>query len=96
MLTSQSHQKSYANKGRHLVNFEVGNQVFLKVSPMKGVMHFDKKGKLSPRYVGPFIIIEIVGPVAYRVELPPKLAEDTRCISCINIKKICTWSPAHC
>jgi hypothetical protein len=50
------------------VNFEVGDQVFLKVSPMKGVMHFGKKGKLSPRYVSPFVITEIVGPVAYRVE----------------------------
>jgi hypothetical protein len=77
MLTAQSHQsqKSYADKGGRLVNFEVGDQVFLKVSPMKGVMRFGKKGKLSPRYVGPFIITKIVGPVAYRVELPPELAE---------------------
>jgi ribosomal protein L21E len=75
MLTAQSRQKSYADKGRHLVNFEVGDQVFLKVSPMKGVMHFGKKGKLSPRYVSPFIITEIVGSVAYRVELPPELAK---------------------
>jgi hypothetical protein len=77
MLTAQSRQsqKSYADKGHRLVNFEVGDQVFLKVSPMKGVMRFGKKGKLSPRYVGPFIITKIVGPVAYRVELPPELAE---------------------
>jgi hypothetical protein len=75
MLTAQSHQKSYANKGRRLVKFEVGNQVFLKVSPMKGVMCFGKKGKLSPRYVGSFIITEILGLVAYRVELPPELVE---------------------
>jgi hypothetical protein len=75
MLTAQSRQKSYADKGRRLVNFEVGDQVFLKVSPIKGVMRFGKKGKLSPRYVGPFMITEIVGPVAYRVELPPELAE---------------------
>jgi ribosomal protein L21E len=75
MLTAQSRQKSYVDKGRLLVNFEVGDQVFLKVSPMKGVMRFGKKGKLSPRYVGPFMITEIVGPVAYRVELPPELAE---------------------
>jgi ribosomal protein L21E len=75
MLTAQSRQKSYIDKGRFLVNFEVGDQVFLKVSPMKGVMRFGKKGKLSPRYVGPFMIIKIVGPMAYRVELPPELAE---------------------
>jgi ribosomal protein L21E len=74
MLTAQSRQKSYVDKRRLLVNFEVGDQVFLKVSPMKGVMRFGKKGKLSPRYVGPFIIIEIVGPVAYQVKLQPELA----------------------
>jgi len=53
---------------------EVGDQVFLKVSPMKGVMRFSKKGKLSLRYVGPFLVTEVVGPVAYRVKLPSNLA----------------------
>jgi hypothetical protein len=74
MLAAQSRQKSYADTRRRKLEFEVGDQVFLKVSPMKGVMRFGKKGKLSPRYVGPFLVTEIVGPVAYRVELPSNLA----------------------
>jgi hypothetical protein len=73
MLTAQSRQKSYADQHRRKLEFKVGDQVFLKVSPMKGVFRFDKKGKLSPRYVGPFEVNEIVGPVAYRVVLPPEL-----------------------
>jgi hypothetical protein len=74
MLTAQSRQKSYADQHRRKLEFKVGDQVFLKVSPMKGVFRFGKKGKLSPRYVGPFEVNEIVGPVAYRVALPPELA----------------------
>jgi hypothetical protein len=74
MLTAQSRQKSYADQHRRKLEFKVGDQVFLKVSPMKGVFRFDKKGKLSPRYIGPFEVNEIVGPVAYRVALPPELA----------------------
>jgi hypothetical protein len=74
MLAAQSLQKSYADTRRRKLEFEVGDQVFLKVSPMKGVMRFGKKGKLSPRYVGPFLVTEVVGPVAYRVELPSNLA----------------------
>jgi hypothetical protein len=74
MLTAQSRQKSYADQHRRKLEFEVGDQVFLKVSPMKGVIRFGKKGKLSPRYVGPFEVKEVVGQVAYRVALPPELA----------------------
>jgi hypothetical protein len=74
MLTAQSRQKSYADRRRRNLEFEIGDQVFLKVSPMKGVLHFGKKGKLSPRYVGPFEVKEVVGPVAYRVALPSELA----------------------
>jgi hypothetical protein len=74
MLTAQSRQKSYADRHRRNLEFEIGDQVFLKVSPMKGVLRFGKKGKLSPRYVGPFEVKEVVGPIAYRVALPPELA----------------------
>jgi hypothetical protein len=74
MLMAQSRQKSYANQHRRKLEFEVGSQVFLKVSPMKGVIQFGKKGKLSPRYIGPFEVKEVVGPVAYRVALPSELA----------------------
>ena len=54
--------------------FEAGEKVFLKVSPMRGVMRFGKKGKLSPRYVGPFEILERVGKAAYRLALPPSMS----------------------
>ncbi|XP_050939305.1 uncharacterized protein LOC127148919 [Cucumis melo] len=69
-----SRQKSYADVRRKDLEFEVGDMVFLKVAPMKGVLRFAKKGKLSPRFVGPFEILERIGPVAYRLALPPSLA----------------------
>uniref|UniRef100_A0A2N9EEP8 RNA-directed DNA polymerase n=1 Tax=Fagus sylvatica TaxID=28930 RepID=A0A2N9EEP8_FAGSY len=69
-----SRQKSYADKRRKDLEFEVGDMVFLRVAPMKGVMRFGKKGKLSPRFVGPFEILEKIGPVAYRLALPPALS----------------------
>jgi hypothetical protein len=56
MSAAQSRQKSYADNQRRPLEFEVGNRVFLKVSPMKGVMWFGKKGKLNRRFVGPFEI----------------------------------------
>ncbi|KAA0036007.1 pol protein [Cucumis melo var. makuwa] len=74
MLTTQSRQKSYADIRRKDLEFEVGDMVFLKVAPMKGVLRFAKKGKLSPRFVGPFEILERIGPVAYRLALPPSFA----------------------
>ncbi|XP_073122024.1 uncharacterized protein [Henckelia pumila] len=73
MLTAQSRQKSYSDQRRRDLEFEVGDHVFLKVSPWKGVMRFGKKGKLSPRYIGTFEILEKVGARAYRVALPPNL-----------------------
>ncbi|WVZ63832.1 hypothetical protein U9M48_013430 [Paspalum notatum var. saurae] len=71
---AQSRQKSYADKRRRPLVFEVEDQVYLRVSPIKGVHHFGVKGKLALRYVGPFKITEQCGPVAYRLELPPHLA----------------------
>ena len=67
---SQSHQKSYADVRRRELEFQVDDWVFIKVSPMKGVMIFGKKGKLSPRYVGPYKILKRVIKVAYELELP--------------------------
>ncbi|WVZ97414.1 hypothetical protein U9M48_042954 [Paspalum notatum var. saurae] len=70
---AQSRQKSYSDTRRRPLVFEKGDHVYLRVSPMKGVHRFGVKGKLAPRYVGPFQIIERCGPVAYRLELPPHL-----------------------
>ncbi|GKD80173.1 hypothetical protein Tco_1342794 [Tanacetum coccineum] len=67
-------QKSYANNKRKPLEFEVGDRVMLKVSPWKGVVHFGKKGKLAPRYVGPFEILERISPVAYRLRLSEVLS----------------------
>ena len=72
--TAQSRQKSYADKQTRPLSFDVSDHVFLKVKPRHGVIRFGKKGKLTPRYVGPFEILERVGEVAYRLALPPSLA----------------------
>lgn len=74
LQTTQSRQKSYADQKRRHVEFNIGDHVLLKVSPMKGVMRFGKKGKLAPRYVGPFPVIERIGKVAYRLALPEHLS----------------------
>ena len=71
---SRDRQKSYADKRRRPLEFQVGDKVFLKVSPMRGVVRFGQKGKLSKRYVGPFDIRSRIGDVAYRLTLPPELS----------------------
>ncbi|GJY69846.1 putative reverse transcriptase domain-containing protein, partial [Tanacetum coccineum] len=76
LKTARSHQKSYADKRRKPLEFQVGDRVLLKVSPWKGVVRFGKKGKLAPRYVGPFEIVKRVRPVTYRLKLPQEL----RCV----------------
>ncbi|GJR85748.1 putative reverse transcriptase domain-containing protein [Tanacetum coccineum] len=80
-------KKSYADKRRKPLEFNVGDYVLLKVSPCKGVVRFRKKGKLAPRFVGLFEIIEKVGPVAYRLDLPKEWngVHDTFHLS--NLKK---------
>ena len=70
LLTAQSQQKSYADVRRRPLEFEVGDHVSLKVIPKRGVVRFDKRGKLSPRFIGPFEIHERVGTIAYRLVLP--------------------------
>ena len=71
MRTAKSRQKSYADVRRRSLEFEIGDPVLLKVTPMKGVLRFRRKGKLSPKFIGPFEILERVGPIAYKLALPP-------------------------
>ena len=70
---AQDRHKSYANNGRRDLEFEVGDMIFLRISPWKGVLRFVKRGKLSPRYIGPYMIVERIREVAYRLELPSEL-----------------------
>ncbi|GJX49806.1 retrotransposon protein, putative, ty3-gypsy subclass, partial [Tanacetum coccineum] len=71
---ARSRQKSYADKHRRDLEFQTGDRVFLKVSPFRGVKRFGIKGKLSPRFIGPFEILERIGEVSYRLALPPQLS----------------------
>ncbi|GJW92977.1 putative reverse transcriptase domain-containing protein [Tanacetum coccineum] len=87
LLTARSRQKSYADLKRRLTEFEVGDKVMLKVSPWKGVIRFGKRGKLSPRFVGPFKVIERIGPVAYKLELPDKLRGIHNTFHVSNLKR---------
>jgi hypothetical protein len=72
LTAAQSRQKSYADRRRKPIEFEVGDFVYLKVSPMKSIKRFGVKQKLAPRYVGPFQIIGKSGAVAYEIQLPPE------------------------
>jgi hypothetical protein len=74
LKAAKSHQETYANKRHQPLEFKVGNHVYLRVSPMKGVKRFGVKGKLAPRYIGPFPILEKCGTMTYKLDLPPFLA----------------------
>ena len=74
LLMAQSWQKSYANVRRRPLEFKIGDHVFLKVMPKRGVVRFGKHRKLSPRFIGPFEILERIGIVAYRLALPPSMS----------------------
>ncbi|KAJ0827576.1 putative nucleotidyltransferase, Ribonuclease H [Helianthus annuus] len=88
LQTARSRQKSYADRRRKPLEFQVGDRVLLKVSPWKGVIRFGKTGKLAPRYVGPFKIVERIGKVAYRLALPPELGNVHPTFHVSNLKKL--------
>ncbi|GJS49493.1 putative reverse transcriptase domain-containing protein [Tanacetum coccineum] len=87
LQAARDRQRSYANIRRKPLEFQVGDRVMLKVSPRKGVIHFGKRGKLNPRYIGPFKILERIGPVAYKLELPEELSNVHSTFHISNLKK---------
>ncbi|GJY16797.1 putative reverse transcriptase domain-containing protein [Tanacetum coccineum] len=95
LKAARDRQKSYADNRRKPLEFEVGDKVLLKVSPWKGVMRFGKRGKLAPRYVGPFEILERIGPVAYRLRLPKELSEVHDTFHVSNLKKCLADANLH-
>ena len=94
LLTAQTRQKSYADKRRRPLEFEAGDHVFLKGMPKRGVVRFDKQGKLSPRFIGPFEVLERVGVVSYRLALPPSLSGVHEVFHVSMLRKY-TPDPAH-
>ncbi|GJR62443.1 putative reverse transcriptase domain-containing protein [Tanacetum coccineum] len=87
MQAARDLQKSYADMKCKPMEFQVRDKVMLKVSPWKGVEHFGKPGKLNPRYVGPFKVLEKVGEVAYKLELPEELSRVHNTFYVSNLKK---------
>ncbi|GJY71121.1 hypothetical protein Tco_0474824 [Tanacetum coccineum] len=87
MQAARDRQKSYANLKRKPMEFQVGDMVMLKVLPWKGVVHFGKRGKLNPRYVRPFKVLEKVRSVAYKLELPQELIKVHNTFHVSNLKK---------
>ncbi|GJZ34564.1 putative reverse transcriptase domain-containing protein [Tanacetum coccineum] len=87
MQAVQDRQKSYADLKHKPMEFQVGDKVMLKVLPWKGVVRFGKRGKLNPRYVGPFKVLEKVGEVAYKLELPEELSRVHNTFHVSNLKK---------
>nr|GEV78560.1 putative reverse transcriptase domain-containing protein [Tanacetum cinerariifolium] len=93
MHAARDRQKSYADKKRKPIDFQVGDKVMLKVSPWKGVVRFGKRGKLNPRYVGPLRVLEKVRTVAYKLELPQELSRIHNTFYVSNLKKCYSDDP---
>ena len=94
LLTAQSRQKKYAGVRRRPLEFEIGDHVFLKVIPKRGVVRFGKRGKLSPRFIGPFEMLERIGTVAYRLALPPNMSGVHEAFHVSMLRRY-TPDPAH-
>ena len=94
LLTAQSWQKNYADVRSRPLEFEVGDHVFLKVMPKRGVVKFGKRGKLSPRFIEPFEILERIGTVAYRLMLLPSMSGIHEVFHVSMLRKY-TPDPAH-
>ncbi|GJX30288.1 putative reverse transcriptase domain-containing protein [Tanacetum coccineum] len=95
LKAARDRQKSYADNRCKPLELEVGDQVLLKVSPWKGVVRFGTKGKLAPIYVGPFEILERIGPVAYRLRLPEELSSVHDTFHVSNLKKCLADANLH-
>ncbi|GJS93192.1 putative reverse transcriptase domain-containing protein [Tanacetum coccineum] len=93
MQAAQDRQKSYADRKRKPMEFEVGDRVMLKVSPWKGVVRFGKRGKLNPRYVRPFKVLAKVRKVTYKLELPQELSRVHHTFHVSNLKKFYVDEP---
>ncbi|KAD4586599.1 hypothetical protein E3N88_24200 [Mikania micrantha] len=87
MAAARDRQKSYADKRRKPLEFQMGDRVLLKVSPWKGVIRFGKLGKLNPRYIGPFEITKRISPVTYELQLPQELSSVHNVFHVSNLKK---------
>ncbi|XP_019178173.1 PREDICTED: uncharacterized protein LOC109173399 [Ipomoea nil] len=94
MKAAQDRQKSYADRARRQVEFAVGDKVLLRVSPTRGVMRFGRKGKLSPRFIGPYEILERVGNLAYRLALPMEMERVHNVFHVSQLKKY-VHDPTH-
>ena len=94
LLTAQIRQKSYADRQRRPLEFEVGDHVFLKVMPKRGVARFGKRGKLAPMYIRPFEVLERVSTIVYRLALPPSLSGVHKVFHVSMLRKY-TPDPAH-